>query len=276
MSAMADAGDDRKQAGAREDPPRGWPRPDRSAPRIAWLLLVVLLAGADLVLAVFEAASGAWWRAGLRAGYLLLFVHLVGLLANLMQRPRPARAPGVRGWDDRGQAGLAFRYWGWPYYWLSAVLVIGVLGLAGYMIDAVRSFEPVAGVNTVLFAVFGGYLLWFLLVLRRTCPGTLVLTIDGIYHRSVGFEHFVPWHSVTAIVADEGRTQRITVRTLSSAGARTRNHLGWASRGAEGLPFMTIRAHWLGPNAVPAYLALCRYFYHPQLRAELLDPPAQS
>jgi hypothetical protein len=35
--------------------------------------------------------------------------------------------------------------------------------------------------------------------------GRLVLAPDGVYHRSQTFEHFVPWHAMSGVVAVAGR-----------------------------------------------------------------------
>ncbi|GLY32513.1 hypothetical protein Kisp02_58780 [Kineosporia sp. NBRC 101731] len=164
---------------------------------------------------------------------------------------------------------MAFRYSRWAYYWLSVVLGACAAGCFGYAVAAGRYVSVAGVVLSLVFAGFGLYLLWFLVTMLRTAPGVVVISPTGIYHRSLTFEHFVPWESVTEVAARNHQTPWITVKAFPLEGTRTKNHAGRFSPGAEGLPFMIIRAYWLGANAIPAYLAVRRYFYSPEQRAEL-------
>jgi hypothetical protein len=103
-------------------------------------------------------------------------------------------------------------------------------------------------------------------------PGVVVLTPTGIYHRSLVLEHFVPWEGVVDVLARGGRTPWITVKAIDTTGTRERRHTGrMGAFESQALPFMIIRAHWLGSNALPAYLALKHNFLHPDQRHTLGD-----
>ncbi|GAA3621599.1 hypothetical protein GCM10022223_43120 [Kineosporia mesophila] len=255
--------------GEQEDPPADWPKPHRSIGRIGSVVLFALLAILFAILTVDEVLHGTLWQVLVWAGGMLLLVHLTGLTVSLMHRPRQASGPPSRGTNDQGEEGLAFPYSRWAYYWLSVVLGACAIGCFGYAVAAVRQVSVAGVVMSLVFASFGLYLLWFLVTMLRTAPGVVVITSAGIYHRSLTFEHFVPWESVTEVAARNHQTPWITVKAFPLEGTRTKNNAGRFSKGAEGLPFMIIRAYWLGANAVPAYLAVRQYFYSPEQRAEL-------
>ncbi|WIM94352.1 hypothetical protein ACTOB_006371 [Actinoplanes oblitus] len=65
----------------------------------------------------------------------------------------------------------------------------------------------------------------------------------------------------------------IAVKAVPAEGTRERRLTG-RLHAFEGqfLPFMVIRASWLGGNAVPAYRALRYYFEQPGQRPRLADP----
>ncbi len=244
--------------------PDGWPVSRRSP-------LLVLAAGFFLLLTAAAAAGAAWAStSGDAAGVVLLVAaalftaHLAGLAISLLRRPPQASAPGPP--DGHG---LTFPYATGPYYWLVAVLVLTVLLLAGIALVAVSAGAggwPVAAVCALL-AVFG---IWFLVVLLRLAPGRIVLTAEGIFHRSLTFEHFVPWFAVYDVVAQSAETPLLVVKAYPSDGTRLRRHTGrLGAYESQFLPFIVARAYWLGGNAVPAYQALAYYFQHAERRAAL-------
>ncbi|GAB1641484.1 hypothetical protein [Krasilnikovia sp. MM14-A1259] len=79
----------------------------------------------------------------------------------------------------------------------------------------------------------------------------------------------MPPEAVTTCWPGKARHPWITVKALPMAGTRQRTYTGRLGGGAHGLPFMIIRAYWLGVNAVLAYQALKRYFEHPDERPRL-------
>ncbi|GIE44728.1 hypothetical protein Alo02nite_76260 [Actinoplanes lobatus] len=120
------------------------------------------------------------------------------------------------------------------------------------------------------WALAAGFLGWFLVVLLRLAPGTLVVTTSGIYHRSLVLEHFVPWNAVVDILAREGTDPWITVKALPLDGTRQRQHTGRLHTfEGQALPFIVARSSWLRANTVPAYQAVKHYYDHPEQRAEL-------
>jgi hypothetical protein len=253
-----------------QNPPPGWPKPQRSFSRvltagffgIITLLMVLVVAASITTGDLLEAATF-----GLGA---VLLGHLTGMAINMVRRHRPAGDSSTIGTTDENEKGIAFSYSRWPYYWLSVVLGSAGLLVVGFAVVSATKGTPVGwaiAVVAVLFAAFDG---WFLVVLLGLAPGVVILTPTGIYHRSLVLEHFVPWEAVVDVLAREGRTPWITVKAMPMTGMRERKHTGrLGAFEAQALPFMVIRTMWLGPNAVPAYSILRYYFEHPAERPRL-------
>jgi hypothetical protein len=254
-----------------QDPPAGWPKPRRSATRVLTVAGFSLLALITAALVVSAVITGEIAEALIFAVVTLMFAHLVGMSVSTMRRPAPATDQPPAGVTDQGERGLAFPYSRWAYYWLTAVLVMVVLFLAGFAVAFAATGKAVAWVMAAVFAAGALFLVWFLVVVLRLAPGVVVVTPSGIYHRSLAFEHFVPWDAVVDVKARESRNPWITVKALPTSTTRERRHTGRLGPGVEGLPFMVVRAHWLGANALPAYLTIKRYFENPGERPRLAD-----
>jgi hypothetical protein len=125
-------------------------------------------------------------------------------------------------------------------------------------------------VLAVIAVLFAAFVAWFLVIVLRVAPGTIVLSPTGIYHRSLVLEHFVPWDAVVNVLACEGRTPWITVKATPASGMRERRYTGRIGAfESQFLPFMVARTMWLGANALPAYRALRYYFERPAERSKL-------
>lgn len=83
-----------------------------------------------------------------------------------------------------------------------------------------------AVIVAVISAVLAVTLGWIGVVFLRLAPGRLVLTPDGIYHRSLTFEHYVPWFTVYAFSAETGDTPMLAIKANPSDGTRLRRHTG--------------------------------------------------
>ncbi|GGN92380.1 hypothetical protein GCM10010112_79510 [Actinoplanes lobatus] len=229
-----------------------------------------LISGLIAVVAVAAAVTGDTVEAigfGLAA---ILAGHVTAIGITGLRHPRPATEPPSAGVNDRGESGLAFPYARLPYYLITVTLVLVALLAAGF--TAVMAAGGSA-TGWVLAAISGGFAVfasWFLIVLLRLAPGTIVLTPSGIYHRSLVLEHFVPWDAVVDVQARDGPNPWITVKALPMDGTRERRHTGRLHTFEGGLlPFLVARTSWLGANAVPAYQAIRFYFDHPDQRPQL-------
>jgi hypothetical protein len=260
-----------------QGPPDGWPKPRRSAMRVlsaAGFSLLTLITAAVVISAI---VTGDHAQAVIFAAGVLLFGHLAGMSISFLRHPRPATDHPVVGVDDRGETGLAFPYARWPYYWLSAVLVLVALFAAGFAILLARGGTAAGWVGSAATVAFAVFVAWFLVVVLRLAPGRIVLTPAGVYHRSLVLEHFVPWDCVVDVLAREGLHPWITVKAIPGTATRERRHTGrLGSLETQALPFLISRAYWLGSHALPAYLALRYYFEKPAERAKLAAIPDRT
>jgi hypothetical protein len=252
------------------DLPAGWPRPRRSAVRVLAAVFLGLISGLVALVAVASVVTGDLVEAAGFGVAAVLAGHVAAIGVTGLWRPRPAAGPPSAGVTDQGESGLAFPYARLPYYLLTTTLVLVALLAASF---AVVMAAGAGGAGWALAVIFGGFAVfvgWFVAVVLRLAPGTIVLTPSGIYHRSLVLEHFVPWDAVVDVLARDGPDTWITVKALPMDGTRERRHTGRLHAFEGGLlPFLVARTSWLGANAVPAYQAIRFYFDHPDQRARL-------
>ena len=259
------------------DVPDGWPTPKRSARRVISAAFLTLIAAVIALAAVVVALAGEVLPALAFAVGALLIGHVAGMSVATLRQPRPASGPPSMGVTDEGERGIAFPYARMPYYWLTATLGLFVVGAVGFAVVMAVSRTPRGWVLAVVAVLLAAFVTWFLAIVLRLAPGTIVLTPTGIYHRSLVLEHFVPWDAVVDVLAREGRTPWITVKAMPTSGMRERKHTGrLGTFESQFLPFMVARTIWLGANALPAYRALKHFFDNPGERSKLgvLGQPA--
>jgi hypothetical protein len=277
-TVSSDSGQGVRDMHPNQDPPAGWPAASRTAVRLlsaAFLGLITLIIA---LVTVAAAVTGDVTQVVVFGLGAILVGHITGIAISGMRSPRPAADVRAIGETDQGEKGLAFPYARWPYYWLSVTLAIIALFAAGFAVVVAADGTVTGWVFAVIgggFAVFVG---WFLVVLLRLAPGTMVLTPTGIYHRSLVLEHFVPWDAVVDVQARQSANPWITVEAVPAAGTRVRRHTGrLGAFEGQALPFMVARTYWLGANALPAYRALKHYLEHAGERSKLasLGQPAE-
>src|SRR3954471_7089629 len=116
------------------DVPAGWPRPKRSARRVFSAVFMTLIAVVIALAAVIVTAAGDLLPAlGFAVGALLVG-HVAGMSISMLRAPRPAGGPPTTGVTDQGEPGIAFPYAWTSYYWLTATLVLFVVGAVGFAI----------------------------------------------------------------------------------------------------------------------------------------------
>ncbi|MDT4991064.1 MAG: hypothetical protein QOH97_956 [Actinoplanes sp.] len=254
--------------------PQGWPRNRPTAKIIASTGLMGLFTVSALVGAGLAAASG-------QPGPAILFVlaavylgHFVGLGISLSRRPAQVRPLRVLGRTDLGDPGLEIPYAHGPYYWSISVTLLSALTLAGITVIFALSGSAGALVVAVISAIFSFVLGWIGVVFLRLAPGRLVLTPDGIYHRSLTFEHYVPWFAIYAVSAEAGATPMLAIKAHPFDGTRLHGYTGrLGAFEATFFPFIVARTYWLGGHAAYAYQIADHYFRHPDLRSELATSP---
>jgi hypothetical protein len=255
-----------------QDPPAGWPKPSGAARRVSSIVFFSLCTLLNVVVAVTAIGDRQFDQVAFSGLGVLLFGHLAGMSISFLRSPRATTSRPAVGVTDQGERGLAFPYARRSYYWLTSVLVLIVIFFAGLAYALAKAGTPVGWVIVVVAIAGALFIVWFLATSLRLAPGGIVVTPSGIYHRSLTFEHFVPWHAVELVRAREGRSPWILVKALRASETRERRYTGFLGAGAEGLPSMMVRAYWLGANAIPAYLTIKHYFDSPDERSKLGAP----
>lgn len=206
-------------------------------------------------------ASGDHLYAVLFAAGTLYFGHIAGMSISML------RDPAQGGPLPRISRGLCFRYALAPYYWMLTVIVMSALGATVLAILQFRRGALVLGVlcaaPAAAIAIFVGVVVWL-------APGRLVLTPAGVHHRSLTFDHFVPWEAVASVEALPSAQPMLVLRTHRSPRTRIRRYLGGlGTLEQEALPLVAVRAYWLRSNALRAYRAVDFYLKNAHRRPEL-------
>jgi hypothetical protein len=254
-------------------PPAGWAghRPG------VWIILGVgYLAAMTLGvggLAVWALLSGQPATGVAFAVATVYLGHVVGLgVWGLWGPPRPLRS-GARASSDDDSGGVSFHYSTWAYYWLTAVLVMTMLGVVGFAAAAAATATAGGLLAAALLALMTVVLLWFLITMLRLAPGRLTLSSTGIDHRSLTHTHFVPWYAIFEISAVWAGFPLLVAKAFPSEGTRLVRYLGRFGA-QEFLPFLVVRVRWLATDPVVVYDALSFYHAHPDQRAELATSAA--
>jgi hypothetical protein len=232
-------------------------------------------------MAIGMAAEAAWlaWTGQPAAGVPLAagaiyLGHVVGLSTRFWWTPRRSR-PGTLTATPDGTTGVRFSYSGWPYYWLTAILVMTDLVAVAVTVAAALSATALGGVLAVVVGVLALWIGWFLVTMLRLAPGSIIVSPAGVGHRSLTSTHFIPWDAIVAVTAEWIGTPVIAVKAFPSADTRVRRYLGrFGSGEARFWPFMVIRTGWLASDPTTVYSALSFYQAHPDLRVELATPDA--
>ncbi|WP_130510348.1 hypothetical protein [Krasilnikovia cinnamomea] len=233
---------------------------------------VMAVVTVGLVLGAGQAvASGDLLTAGLLAAGALVLGHAAGFGLSVSRHPRRGGPVPYLGVTEQGVPGLAFRYAGAPCYWFLGMLTVGAVAALGIAVVLAVGGGMAGWIVGGLLAAGAVFVGWFIVVALRLMPGRLVLTPDGVYHRALTFEYYVPWFAVYEVVAADTDHPMIVVKAHPSDGTRLHRpagRLGGAVE-AEYLPFLVVRAYWLRGNTVRAYQALDHYFRNPDRRSEL-------
>jgi hypothetical protein len=227
------------------------------------------------------AAEAAWlvWTGQPAAGVPLAagaiyLGHVVGLSTCFWWTRRRSR-PGTLTTTPDGTTGVRFSYSGWPYYWLTAILVMTELVAVVVTVAVALSATVLGGVLAVIVGVVALWIGWFLVTMLRLAPGGIIVSPSGVHQRSLTSIHFIPWYAIVAVTADWIGTPIIAVKAFPSADTWVRRYLGrFGSGEVQFLPIMVIRTGWLASDPTTVYHALSCYHAQPDLRAELATPDA--
>lgn len=259
--------------------PEEWPA---HRPRL-WMVLTVCYLG---VLTLLAGGLGVWALLSSEPGpavFLLaagVYLGLVTALGAWLLRSPRRRSPGAISVQvtDSGENGIRIPYSGWLYRWLGTmmlltfvVLAILVLsGLAGWSIPPFTS--PPGAISVIVLTVAGLYCLWVVLEIAvgRLARGSVLLSPQGVQHRSLTFGHFVPWSAMQRISAVDGSSPLIVARVFAAEHARVRrtSRVG-RQQEFQLLPDLVVRGRSLAVDPAVLYHALRYYHARPEARAEL-------
>jgi hypothetical protein len=259
--------------------PQEWPAP---RPKL-WIRLTV---GYLCVLTLLTGGLGFWaLLSGQYRSAIFLFgggVYL-GLGTSLslrLLRTRRHVSPTAITLGKTGSAknGIVIAYSDWLYGCLAILVLLTLAALTGLALSGlagwpVPPFSSAPGiVSTVVFSAAGLYFLWIVrdIASGRLARGRVVLSPDGIYHRSLTFEHFAPWHAVHTISAEDISGPLIVAKVSPSDHSQVRqtSRVG-KQQEFKFLPHAAVRARSLKVDPAVLYHALRYYHAHPGARPEL-------
>ncbi|MCK2240228.1 MULTISPECIES: hypothetical protein [unclassified Crossiella] len=251
--------------------PPEWPRArGRWYLALGWLTLLALVSfgGAALL-------RGGEFDPAVKYFVLFGLVFAVVVVLGYDSRVRRRRGQVRTAPDLTGRQGTVL-----PYSWLGfagalvlTVLMALILGLAAY--DLGRS--PAVVAPAAAAGVFGAAGLFFLVypaqvLAGRIVRGRLVLTPDGIEHRSWGFRSRLGWDGVRQVAAVAGDGPRIWVSAFDNRIEHQQR--AWLAGRPPREPGVLIEGRMLGVDPVLAYRMLDFYAARPGMRAELGTPAA--
>ncbi len=259
--------------------PEEWPAP---RPKL-WMRLAAGYLG---VLTLLAGGLGFWALLSDQYGsaiYLFVGGVYLGLTTSLslrLLRTRRHVPPTAITLGKMGSAenGVVIAYSGWLYGRLAILILLtfaaftglALSGLAGWSVPTFSSAPGV--VSTVIFSAAGLYFLWIVVDMAsgRLARGRVGLSPDGIYHRSLTFEHFVPWHAVNTISAEDISGPLIVTKVAASDHTQVRR-TSWIGKQQEFklLPYGAVRARSLEVDPAVLYHTLRYYHAHPGARPEL-------
>ncbi|MPY79349.1 MAG: hypothetical protein GEV04_12845 [Actinophytocola sp.] len=158
-------------------------------------------------------------------------------------------------------------------------LVMCVAAFALFLFVAVVAVIVVVGdpdaAMVITMAVslgFAGYLGWTLVEMsrKRLLRGDVVLTKQGVWHRSWAFESYQPWDGTASVSPGDMKGQLITLARVSNSQPHiVRRSRIWNQPEYKLAPHTAIRGLYLAVDPALALHALRFYHENPAARAEL-------
>jgi hypothetical protein len=244
-----------------------------------WLRFSV---GFMAVLAIGMAAEAAWLASAGQplsgvplAGAALYLGHVVALGTRFWWPRQRSSRMGTLTTAPDGTTGVTFSYSAWPYYLVTAVLVMSELAAMAAALGAALSATVAGTVAAIAIGTLVLVIGWVLVTMLRLAPGKIILSPAGVYHRGLTSTHFIPWHAIVAVSAGWLGTPIIAVKAIPCQDTRVRRYMGrFRSGEVHFLPIMVIRTAWLAASPTAVYHALSFYESHSDLRTELGTPDA--
>lgn len=255
-----------------------WPRQWPTHPTPLMVLSVVIPAGFALSVLV-DLVARPGWRDPVDtfvsvAGVAYLAVVLGGS-GTFLLRIRPGRRRKAIASDVIGaERGVRVPYSAFLYGWVVTLMAISFVGFAallpGMLIEPKLTDHALALPAAVVGLVAIPFCGWFLIdiVRGRIERGYILLTPQGVHHRSALLEEYLPWESIVRVSAANQQGPMI-ILDVAANGVRRRftSRVTLHRSPSAGPAKISCRA--LAADPALAYHALVFYRTHPAARAEL-------
>lgn len=259
--------------------PGEWPAP---RPKLGMILTIGYLG----VLTLLAGGLGSWALLSGQPGPAILLLGggvYLGLVTSLglwlfHTRRRVSLKSITLHITGSAEDGVLVAYSGWLYRWLATTMLLTLVVLASVVLSGLAGWamppfsSPPGAVSVAVLSAAGLYCLWIVIEMAggRLARGRVVLSPQGIYHRSLTFEHFAPWYAVHAVSAEDVSGPLIVAKASPSDHTRVRR----TSRAGKQqefqlLPYVAVRGRSLAVDPAVLYHALRYYHAHPEARPEL-------
>lgn len=237
-------------------------------------MLLVLLSAGMAGVAVGASTQGEYVEAGaFTGGAALLGIVALGPVAVRMRQRLPTRS--VSTCTTGSGAGVRIRYSAWAFAWLFALLA--TLGVASAGILAVMALdgEPIRNPRDqyvlVVSVVAVPCSAWLLgaMIGGGMVRGQVVLTRNGIYHRYLFLDEFVPWDAVRSVGAERRSGPAIVLDCPPGVRRRLTGPLRLVLRRSLDPFEIEVQARALACNPAVVLYALRYYLHRPNDRSEL-------
>jgi hypothetical protein len=258
--------------------PPQWPvpQPARYVSTIVFLALFGLAALAAGVSFFVPAFDGDGLYLLVVAAPLLFGVAAIVVITRLRLRDRSTADVHTGHIDEVGEDGLVIPYsrsLGAVYVVILAVslLFFAVIAVASVVALADEFYGGLA-FQAVVMLGFSLYVARFVLDVarKRLVRGAVVLTPNGVYHRSWAFDSFLTWEQIESVAAGRGGGQLVSLTAQDDAEPQVRSRsLFWKQPEYKQLPHTAISGRYLAIDPALAFHTLRFYWATPDARPEL-------
>jgi hypothetical protein len=258
--------------------PPQWPvpQPGRYVSTIVFLALFGLVAVAAGVSFFLPAFDGDGVYLLVVAAPLLFGVAGIVVITRLRLRDRSTTDVHSGHIDEVDEDGLVIPYsrsLGVVYVVILAVSLLFFAAIAVASVVALTDeFYGGLAFQSVVMLGFSLYLARFVVDVarKRLVRGSVVLTPNGIYHRSWAFDSFLTWEQIESVSAGRTGGQLISVTTEDDAEPQVRSRsLFWKQPEYKQLPHTAISGRYLSIDPALAFHTLRFYGTTPEARPEL-------
>lgn len=212
------------------------------------------------------------------AAPLLLGIAAIVVLTRVRVRGRSVSPVHSAPLGTTGEPGLVIPYLralGIVYLTIVAAMLVFFTVIAVVTLVALTNADagnPALDIQAVVCLGFVGYLSWLFIEVgrKRLTTGAVVLTPQGVYHRSWAFDSFLPWDQTVSVSAHDLDGQVICVVAYDNSRPQfNRRSKMWKQSEYKRAPNTVIRGMYLSIDPAMALHVIRYYHASPGARAEL-------